>query len=76
MKPPTLTPETLKPLVNSAVRWIVPLAFGRFGFQPTEAQFGEIAAWIVAGILLLVSLLWSGKENEELLKAPTPKELK
>lgn len=68
-------PETLRPLIASTARFMIPLIFGLFHKELTPAEVNEAVTWAVGGVLWIVSLFWSNAENKKLLKTKTPERL-
>lgn len=60
-----MSPEIVKWGVNAFLRWLVPMLYGMFGWNIAEEKVGEIGSWLVAGVLLLISLITSikGRKN-------------
>ena len=67
-----LNPEIWRGVIASAARWIIPFVFGLIGLELTAEQTGEAVAWLVAGAVFVLSLIWSKKEKVKLLNSPKP----
>lgn len=65
-------PDIWRGIIASTARWLIPLFFGLFGAELTSDQLGQAVAWVVGGVLFVMSILWSKSEKKKLLNKPAP----